>query len=242
MNADASTPTSRRDRIELISAVLIGLASVLTAVATYQEGALDGEVRDQNTEALAQTSYANDVYNDASAQQAIERDWFFSWNVAHWNDQPAAAYLADAMPPEVWVLIEEWNAAEDDGILDPFSPEAVESYPAYGDLPSVGLLMRGDDHMGAAQCAIFAGRVADNRGGWLSLSVIFLAITLVTAGLAALLKSATAQYVVLGTAVVSLLFGATLLVAGGDRDGAQAEVAEQVFESPDEADLCVDLE
>ncbi len=238
MAEESTQEQSRRDRIELIAAILIGLAAVLTAIATYQSGALSGEVRDANTEALAQTSFANDAYNNADAQQAIERDWFFGWLIEYQNDRPAAAYMENAMPPEVWALIEEWDTAVDDGILNPFSPDAQETYASYRELESVELLETGLDYMVSAQCAILDGRIADNKGGWFDLAAVFLAITLVTGGIAALLKSRIAQHLVLGTAAFCLLIGAVLLVAGGDSESARDDVIAEVFEAPEEALAC----
>lgn len=214
MDDDLKKMESRQDRVELIAAILIGLAAVLTAFATFQSGVLAGQVRDAHTEALAETSFANDIYNDANAERSIERDWFFGWLVEDFNGRPAADFLHDAMDPKVWALIQEWRAAEFDGILDPFSDEAQEAYTSYGELPSVDKIREGNLHMDNAESAILRGRVADKRGGWFDLSTVFLAITLVTGGIAALLKSRTAQRLVLGTAIFCLVLGAGLLMVG----------------------------
>jgi len=42
----------RKDRIELVVAVLIGVAAVLTAVAVFQGGKVDGNIDRQQTAAL----------------------------------------------------------------------------------------------------------------------------------------------------------------------------------------------
>ena len=233
MTQDSNGRTVQRNRVELIASILIGSAAVLTAIATYQGGELDGQVRDLNTEALAETSFANDVYNDANALRAIERDWFFSWLVEDQNNQPAAGYIINAMPPEVRNLIEEFFAAGDDGILNPFSPEAQEAYVSYLELPSVQYIMQGNTHRNNAQCAILEARIADNQGNWMGFANVFLAITLMTAGIAALLRSRIAQTVVLATAVLCLLMGVGLLLAGGDYAGSRAEMAALVFPEPD---------
>lgn len=217
-----------RARLELFASVLIGFAAVLTAVATYQGSELDDVVRAANTEALAETSFANDRYNDSNARQAIERDWFFGWLIEFQNDRAAADYMEGAMPTEVWALIEEWNTADDD-ILNPFSPEAVATYEAYGALPSIEFLRLGNEHMAYAQCAMFRGGVAENLGDWVGLSSVFLAITLVTAGLAGPIRSRAAQFIVLAVAVSALLVGAGLMAVGGDTRTAEFEVAAEVF-------------
>ena len=245
---DQPESTTRRDRIELIAAVLIAIAAVLTAIATFHSEKLGGDILQAHTNALGQTSLSNEAYNKSSAQQAIERDWFFSWYSASENGEPAAGFLRDAMPREVWALIEEWSAAEDDGILNPFSPEAIENYASYANLPSVELLRQGDHLDQGSACSIFEGRVAEDRSDWYDLSVVFLAITLVTAGLAALLKGRVSQGMVLGTAVVSLVLGAGYLVGGAAEDSSRTKVAHEFFlsdqegASPEEMmQVCADL-
>lgn len=220
----------RRDRIELFAAALIGIAAVLTAIATFQGGQIDGKVAEKQTEILGLSLAANDAYNDANAQQAIERDWIFGWITAFENGEPAAEYLAEAMPPAVFDLADEWANAPDD-ISDPFSEEAAQSYDSYGLLPSTGLLVLGDLRLEVAECATFTAQVFDRQGESYGLSTVFLAIALVVGGIAALLKRALAQYIVLGTAVVSLIVGAFILAFGADEDEARNDVAPEFYSS-----------
>ncbi len=227
----------RKDRVEFIAAVLIGVAAVLTAVATYQGGDVDGKVAEQQTESLSLTLKANDAYNAADAQQAIERDWFFSWITEVQNETPAADYLETAMPSPVFALAEEWFTAEDD-IADPFSAEAAV-YRSYSALPSVGLYEIGGVLEAAAECATFRARVFDLQGENFGLSTVFLAISLVVGGIAALLRSRIAQYIVLITAVASLLLGTGFLLLGTDEADARLEVA-PVFFSLDDQDQPLD--
>ena len=137
------------------------------------------------------------------------------------------------MPREVDALIEEFFAAEDDGILNPFSPEAQDAYASYSELPSVEKIREGNAFMDEARCAILEARTGDRLGNRIDLSLVFLAITLVTAGLAALLKGRGAQFLVLATAMACLFVGTGLLLAGGDEATVRAEVAAAVFGSPE---------
>lgn len=217
-----------KDRIELIAALLIGVAAVMTAVATFQNGRVDGQISEQHTIALGLTLRANDAFNAADAQQAIERDWIFTWITEASNDTPAADYLEDAMPDEVFALAEEWLNADDD-IADPFSSQAAEVYNAYAGLPSVGLVDTGADLDEEAACATFTAQVLDVQGNWFGLSTVFLAISLVVGGFAALLRSRVAENIALVTALTSLVIGATLLVIGTDQVGARNQVAPDFY-------------
>ena len=218
----------RKDSVELIVAVLIGVAAVLTAVAVFQGGKVDGNVAAQQTAALGLTLAANDAYNAADAQQAIERDWVFGWITEVSNETAAADYLETAMPESVFALADEWINAPDD-IADPFSEEAAEVYGSYAALPSVGLFILGDELDAKAVCATFRAQVFGAQGDGFGLSTVFLAIALVTGGIAALLRRRLAQNIVLVTAVTSLVIGAGLLLFGTDEAEARREVAPDFY-------------
>lgn len=234
----------RKDRIELVVAVLIGVAAVLTAVAVFQGGKVDGDIDRQQTAALRLTLAANDAFNAADAQQAIERDWIFGWITEAINGTAAADYLKTAMPDSVFALADEWMNADDD-ITDPFSEEAADVYSSYDALPSVGLLISGDELDAEAECAIFLTQVLGVQGDSFGLSTVFLAISLVTGGIAALLRRRLAQNIVLVTAVASLVIGAGLLLLGTAEADARREVAPDfyptVLDQPATADQAIAL-
>lgn len=223
-----ATDDHRRRTIELVSAIIIGIAAILTALATYQGGQLDGEVGAKSNEALDLTVRANDAFNEASALEAIERDWIFGWIIELENGTPAADYLADAMPDEVFALALEWSEAPDD-IIDPFSREAEQAYPAYASLPSSQARELADELDLFAECALFEAQVAEARSDDFGLSTVFLAISLVVAGIAALLRRQAAQFIVLAVSVGALLFGASILVLAQDEAGTRDTVAQDFF-------------
>lgn len=229
MSPDPRAPAAdaekrRKDRIELIAAVIIGVAAILTAVATFQEGDVDATIAEKQTESIALTLFANDAYNDAAAQQAIERDWFFTFITEAQNETPAAAYLALAMPPEVGDLTDQWLASTAD-IGDPFSPEGAELYDAYTRLPSVQLLLLGVERDVDATCATLAVQILQIQGDNFGLASVFLAISLVVGGIAALLRRPLAQYIVLFVSIASLLVGASLLLLGTDEAESRIDAA-----------------
>ena len=234
----------RKRRIELVGAIIIGIAAVLTAIAVYQGGGVDGTVQEMQTEAVGLTLYANDAYNDATAEEAAERDWIFSYLTELVNDQPAADILLAAMPVEVAALAAEWLGdneaefanAESESIGDPFSSE----YDAYSGLPSAQLLERGDAFAEGAECAIFSAEVAGVRGDNYGLATVFLAVALVVGGIAALLRRKAAQIILVTTAVLGLVLGAGLLVLAADNEEARAETAIEFFVEEDGTSLTAD--
>lgn len=243
-HAGPETPSERRKRrVELAGALIIGIAAVLTTFATYQGSQIDGEVQSKSTEAVGFTLTANDLYNDATAEQAEERDWFFGFLTAAANgEDDTADVLIRAMPVEVQNLIDEWLTANDRRLDDesaqlddPFSLDA-EGLPAmesFLQLRSTTLLLNGDEVDGLATCALFDSGVAAIRGDNYGLSTVFLAIALVVGGIAALLKGKAAQIIVLTTSTVSLVLGAGVLLLASDQADARREAAVEFFRGDD---------
>lgn len=228
-----SAADRRKRRVELAGAIIIGIAAVLTAFATYFGAKVDGQVQEKNTDAITNVLVGNDYFNDATAARAIERDWIFSFlEASFYENEDLTGFLVDAMPDEVFALADEWQNSSDD-ILNPFSPEAEETYVSAGLLPSVDLLIEGIATYEAANCAFFESGVAEIRGDNYGLSTVFLAISLVVGGIAALLKGKSAQIIVLTTATISLILGAGVLALATDADQARAEHAANFFDVDD---------
>ena len=234
----------RKQRVEFAGAIIIAIAAVLTALATYQSGDADGTVEERNTQGIALSLEANDTYNLADAARAEERDWMFSWIAAATNEEPAADVLLAAMPTEVLDLAIEWLEAngeffENPDILlvdDPFT--AV--YSSYSLLPSEGLLFIADDIFRQAKCAFFEAQEAAVQGDGLGLSTVFLAIALVVGGIAALLNGKAAQFIVLTIATLSLVAGAAEYTLASDLDEVRAIAAAEYFLNEDGSEMAME--
>lgn len=226
----------RKRKVELFGAIIIGIAAVLTAIAAHGGGEVDGTVEEKHTESVGFEVAANDAYLKASAEQATERDWIIGYLTAVWNEEPAADVILSAMPAEVAQLADEWIEANQDLLGD---PEAIiddpfsDEYESFGALRSAQLLEIGNDATAKADCAIFDARVAGAKGDGFGLATVFLAVALVAGGIAALLNRKAAQIIVLTTAVISLVLGASVLAFAGDEAEARAMTAEEFFSEND---------
>lgn len=236
---------ARKHRVELVGAIIIGIAAVLTAIATHQGSQVDGIVEEQNTLAISLSQEANGVYNDVNAARGIERDWFFSWLSAELEgDTFAADVLFDAMPVDVQVLSAEWLGANQtyftnptaETIGDPFS----EEYESYEGLLSSQLALIADDTFLQAQCALFETKVAGVQGDNYGLSTVALAIALVVGGIAALLRGKAAQMIVIVTAGLALVVGAGFLALANDEIDATAKATAEFFLNDDGTEIATD--
>ncbi len=245
---EPESPSDRRKRhVELAGAIIIGIAAVLTAVATYQGSQIDGTVQNKSTEAVGLTLQANDLYNDATAEQAEERDWFFGYLTAAANgENETADVLFRAMPAEVQQLTADWLELNEQRLTDESAPiddpffrdaEGSPVVESFLELQSTELLSTGDAVDGLAVCALFDSGVAEIQGDNYGLSTVFLAIALVVGGIAALLKGKAAQIIVLTTSMASLVLGAGVLVLAADQDVARQEAATEFFRGNDGVQL-----
>lgn len=246
--ADEESPRDRRKRrIELAGAIIIGIAAVLTAVATYQGSQVDGTVQAKSTEAVSLTLIANDLYSEGTAREAEERDWFFAFLTAAARDEEAtSSVFFRTMPADVQQLTDEWLLLNDELLIDDEAPiddpfftdeDGVSVLASFEQLESTLLEEDGDEVDLLAECALFDSEVARTRGDGYRLSTVFLAIALVVGGIAALLKGKAAQIIVLVTSVLSLLLGVGVLVIASDDDRARQEAAVEFFRGPDGASL-----
>ena len=94
-------------------------------------------------DSLAATIHANDSYNFADAQRAMERERIFSLIAEVENGTPADEFLGLTVPEEILELATDWATATD-GSLDPFSEAGSVRYEAYNSLPSVWSFAVGD--------------------------------------------------------------------------------------------------
>jgi len=235
---NARTPDNKRkQRVELAGAIVIGIAAVLTAIATVQGGNADAAVAKGNTTGIADTLIANGYFNDANAQRLVERDWIFSFMSEAANDAPAADIILYAMPDEVFVLADDWLTANEidfanpksELIDDPFSSD----YAAVNDLLSAQLEDEGNLWDQSASCAFFSASVAGVQGDSYGISTVFLAIAIVVGGIAALVTRKLAQIILLTTALLSLAVGAIELSSAGDMTNSRAVAAADFFVNDD---------
>jgi hypothetical protein len=237
-----SAKDRRKRRVELAGAVIIGVAAVLTAIATYLGSQVDGTVQNKSTEAVGLTLRANDLYNEAAAEAAEERDWFFTFLTAEASgDFNTSDVFFRTMPAEVQAVTNEWLMVNEEAFEEPTIPiddpffvdenlgPVLESF--FG-LESTSTTIEGDRVDALADCALFDSRVAEIRGDNYGLSTVFLAIALVVGGIAALLNGKSAQTIVLVTSAVSLVLGATVLGLAGDRAQAREDAAIEFFLAP----------
>ena len=206
---DAGEKEARFNRLELVAAIVLGFAAVLTAFAAYRGALTDDLVLKNYAESQANITQGNDWYAAGYQATALEQSSFFQYSVESLGgNEQGAQFLYGLMTAEQQALIDEWVADEREDAISPFN----EEYEAYSSLESQQYFAEGDGYYDAAKQNQADAEDADDKSDIFELSQVFFAVTLFVAGVAALLRSPGVQMGVLGLGIVMLVVGSIVLV------------------------------
>lgn len=197
-------------RKEVLAAILLGIAAILTAWSAYRASLTRDEVIRNYSEMQKTISEANDTFGKADQLESLEQEYFlqFAINAAE-GDEAATTYLTATMGDELYEAVEWWMAEPEE--TQPFSP-FDETNPSYVDLPSQRMLAGGNEMLEDAKGLREAAERADADSDRFELANVFYAITLFLAGIAALLSSDKVSHALLGVSVAVMLFGTVIMI------------------------------
>ena len=203
-----SERTVRRDRrVELIAAVLLSLATVLTAWSAYQATRWSGEQADAYSRASGLRTESVRASTKANEQVLVDVDVFLSWlDATHAGDERLAAFLRDRMREEFRPALAAWLATAPPGQIPDGTPFAVPEYRLAAQEESLNLEVRAD---AASAQARDANQVSDN----FVLAAVLFASVLFFSGLAGTCDSLRAQVVLLVLAGLMCLIGAAVALS-----------------------------
>ncbi len=212
-SASATNHEANVERVKgilaIVAASILGVAAVLTAWSAFRQGAAGDAMVKGFADQQVLVSQANDAYSQADTERSIEQQFFITYAVQNaTGNVDAAAYLEQAMSPELWDAVNWWNEQPEDGPITPF----VEENPYYAGLPSQQLLMTGEDLMGQADTVRAEAEAANSIGDRFGLANVFFAIVLFLAGVATLLSRWKIQAVIVGLGALVLVGGLIIVV------------------------------
>lgn len=117
-------------RIEVIVAVLLGVAAVVTTWSSFQSGQLSGRVQSNYSQGIRIADEASQAYNTAVANDIRDRSLFLEFaKAAEADDEATAQYVFQTlMSPELAAAVEWWSDQPDESGFDsPF----VDENPAW---------------------------------------------------------------------------------------------------------------
>lgn len=199
----------RTPRVEIVAAILLGLAATLTAFAAYRASLTDDEVLKSYSDANQSLQEGYDLLGNGDQLLSFEQAIFLDWALAESEgNTDGADYLFETMSPELQALVEVWAEDPDDTAPTPFDGD----YAELDDLDSSLTYAEGNDLLDLAEDQRAEAEDADQKSDVFETSTVFLAVTLFLAGVAALVGSRNVAWTLLGISSVMLLIGIVVLV------------------------------
>jgi hypothetical protein len=186
--------------LELAAAILLGIAGLLTAYATYQGALADGNSLESYTQSTTLNAEANGFFNDGVSIFNADQALFLEYQIlVEQGDPDTAGVIRDNLwDPRLVVAWEAWlEFPEGVGPATPLDTDAyvVEQFQA------------ADELFAEAAAAFDAGSVANKQGDQFELASVYFAVALFFAGIATLFKGVRLQ--------IALLIGAFVFIVPG---------------------------
>jgi hypothetical protein len=203
-DAFVDTPAEpAEDRNQLIAALVLGAAAILTAFAAYNAALLDGEALQGYTQSTRILSDANAFYAQGNQTSAIDQQIFVEYATAQQTgNAELAEYLTTLMRPELVEAVEWWESTEE--AVTPFDDDEGNPY-TLSDFDEAQALEE------EAETQFEEGSSADEKGDKFELATVAFALTLFFGGVATLFRRRTATVGLLGVGLVTLLGGLAVL-------------------------------
>jgi hypothetical protein len=195
-------------RIELVAAILLGIAAILTAWAAYNAALTDGDALKGYTQSTTTRAESNFFYNRGNQQYASDTATFLQYQleVERGNDDVADVIRQNLFTPELAAAVDAWDALGDapDAPATPLDPALyqLEDYAAAEELNA-----QADQQFTEAQ-------TQDDAGDKFELAVVFFAVSLFMAGIASLFKVPRVRVGLLVVSAVLLVPGIIAIVQG----------------------------
>jgi hypothetical protein len=200
-NADEQEPTRRH--LELVAAIVLGLAALVAAWSAYQGALSDGDAAQGYADSNRLLSDANFFYARGNQQVAQDNQLWLTLLEAEQNgDVELAEFIENGVMSETLrEAVAFWR--ETDEAVTPF--DAIDANPyEVEDFEEA-------DRLQAAQADAFTdGADADEKGDTYELAGVLLAVALFIAGIATLFKRDVLSWTLLGVGAAALVAGTAL--------------------------------
>jgi hypothetical protein len=164
-------------RLELLTAIMLGLAALATAWAAFQGSQYDGEMLTSFTEANLYISDANSFYSEGDQIYSQDEQIFLEYEKAIYaGDEEFAQHLQDTlMSDQLIAAIAWWELPENQDYYSPF----VEENPNY----VIDSYTQADELIAESDASFEAGAEANETGDKFNLITVLLAASLFVLGI-----------------------------------------------------------
>jgi len=204
---DTGAADSRSGRVELVAAILLGLAGILTAWAAYNAALTDGDALKGYTESATSTADANFFYNQGNQALASDSSSFLTYALEIERGNPEIAQLVrtNLFSPELQVATDAW---------DLLGPESAPPTPLGVEEHQLASFTQAEALTEKARVQFADAFAADEAGDKFELAAVFLAVSLFLAGIASLFKVYRIRLALLGASVLLIIPGVIAIFQG----------------------------
>lgn len=198
----AARTARRTNRVEILLAVLLGTAALLTALSSYIASHDDGQQLNYLQASGRTQAEANDAFSSGDQQQTLDQTIFIEWAAAYdAGETELAEYLGKALSPTLAPAIEQWE--KEDKALTPFSGDKpIYVPPQYAD---------GEALNAKADKQFARGDFYDKRGDEFVLATVIFAAALGLLGIASIVRPTALKAGFGGLGTAALLGGIAVM-------------------------------
>lgn len=212
VSTDVATEHPREENrawVEMIAAILLGVAGVLTAYAAYYGALAGGDALKGYSEATISRNEANGYYSDYGTKVAQDTNVFLQHEIQLQNGSPEAAdYIRSRLfSAELETAYAVWLEIEDGSEDDVPTPMDMEEYV-------VEDLALYNEQFDLSNEQFNAAAEIDDQGDNMDLASVFLAVSLFFAGIAALFKVRRMSLTMLSASALLLIPGIWAICKG----------------------------
>ena len=202
------------DRTEIVIAILLGIAAILTAWSTFQSAQLGGAVTAAYSEGIRLSDTASQAFNDASATDIADEALFLEFaKASNAGDESTADYIYSSLMSDDLAAAVDWWVEQPDsaGYDTPFVEDNPNwSTTAYDDAAAIDA---------DAQAKFDEATVKDGQGSDFDVLSIIIAISLFLFGVASLVRQERIKIGLGAIGAVILVYSAIRLVQLGNPAG-----------------------
>jgi hypothetical protein len=202
----AKPEREKTDRIELIAAILLGIAGALTAFSAYKAALTDGDALKGYTESAKSTSDANGYYDDYAQTYNADKQLFLQYVLAAQENPDLAAGIRELFFDEnlerataAWEVIPSEDSPPTALDMDEYAQPSFDDYEEYS---------------ATADTQFEEAAKADAAGDKFEQASVFLALSLFLAGIASLFKMQSVRIAGLTLAALAVIPGVIAMLDG----------------------------
>lgn len=195
------------NKLQIIAALLLGLAATLTALAAYNASLKDGEVLESYTQSTRTLNDANAFYAQGNTTAAQDQQLFVAYaSATQQNQADLSEYLKTLMREDLAKAVDWWQNSDD--AITPFDEDAEDNPYKVDDFQTASDLE--DD----AKKFYAQGEKAGATGDKYGLATVLLALTLFFGGISTLFSRRKVAATLLGIGAVTLVVGGIQFASG----------------------------